>query len=348
MNNHLHVFICDPVTVLRKPISGQDFYLQRIIRVMKEERFNVIVASPKEIKALTNVVSDFDNILFHLHYVNLHTVILAKILFSHARNLLYVYQLNDPTWTFLEKLKSTMFLWTTSVLDLVQGYITPSYVLAKELRSIVNPKKIWVLEPYYPCYTKSSLQDIISRKVQDLESKRLNLLILGRVNRYRVDLDLVFKVLRQLVKEGFKVTLRIVSMKEMGLKSQYMSLHKDNLKVEVMGRRLTEEEKVEILKDSHILFFIVRDYAAMHPPLSVIESVCYATIPLISPIISEFNHIKDIVVEDFTVSTIVEKIVNVINSFAILSLKLYHVFEKFYSKDRLLNQLLIAVKGLLQ
>jgi hypothetical protein len=347
MNNCLHVFVCDPTIVLRKPISGQDFYLQRIIKVMKAKGYNVVVVSPKEMKALVNVVASFNNVLFHLHYANLHTVMLAKTLFDRATNLLYVYQLDDPTWTRLEKLKSTMFLRITSALNLVQGYITPSYVLAKELRYIVNPKKTWVLEPYYPCRTKNSLQDIINKKIHDLESKRLNLLIIGRINRYRIDLDLIFKVLKQLINNDFRVTLRIVSMKEFGLSTQYMSLHKDGLKLEIIGRRLTEEEKAEIFRDSHMLFFVVRGYVAMHPPLSVIESVCYATIPLVSPVVSEFRHLEDIVVENFTPSTIVEKIMRITASFETISSKLYHVFERFYSKNYLLNQLLNIVNGVL-
>jgi hypothetical protein len=274
-----------------------------------------------------------------MHYVNLSDVVSLRVLSPEATLLLYVYQLDDPTWSYYEKFRYHVFLRLTSFSKLIDRYVVPSYHLSKELYRIINSDKIKVLEPYFPC-NKNLRNLFINNKIKYLESKQLNILYVGRINKYRFDVATTIKVLKHLADEGFHITFRLISMKEMGLVVQHKILESGKLKIELIGKRLTESEKAEIYGQSHILFFACRGYSAMRPPLSIIEAISYGTVPLISPVIAEFASIGDIVVENLNYESLEYKIKHIASNFKSINDKIFIPFSRFYSKDRFYKQLI--------
>jgi hypothetical protein len=340
----VHVFVCDPEIVLRHPISGQDFFLQSIITLMKERDFKVLIVHPRNIKSLSNrISSDERDLYLHMHYVRLDDIILSKILFPKSMRLLYVYQLDDPTWSCYGKYRHSAFLHLTAILKLIDYYVTPSCDLSKELSLIVGPNNVKTLEPYYPC-DETFNNFLVNEKAKDLEEKYLNVLYIGRINKYRIDLALTINALKALANKGFNVRFQIISMKEMGLSTQYKIFNSGKLRVELIGKRLTEDQKAEIYAQSHILLFITKGYPAMRPPLSIIESICYGVIPIISPNITEFMHINDIVVKNLESKALVESIEHITSMFRIISKKVFISFKHFYCKERFFQQLLSILK----
>lgn|GEM_PF-6225213 len=336
------MFVCDPNIVLRHPISGQDFYLQRVITTMKRLGFKVLILHPQDVKVLSNkmrILRKGDDLNLHMHYVHLSDILRSRTLFPKAKHMLYVYQLKDPTWSIYGELGYKAFLYLTATSKLVNYYITPSHILSKELGFIVGSENVKVLGPYYPC-DETLRELLINKKARDLETKHLEVLYIGRLNIFRIDLTSIIKSLKILANKGFNIRFRLVSMKEMGLPIQHKIVELNNLKIELIGRRLKESEKAEIYSKAHILLFIAKGYSAMRPPLSIIESVCYGVIPVISPIITEFTSIRDIVIESTDIDTIVEKLGHIINAFEMLNKRIFTSFKDFYSKERFLRQLL--------
>jgi len=343
IKERMNVFVCDPEIVLKNPISGQDFYLRRVIAFMRESGFKILVVRPHDIKVFSDKMSDEYDLNFHMHYVNFSSIASSKILHPKATHLLYVYQLDDPTWSRYEKHRYRAFLRLTTISKLIDCYVTPSHDLSKELSRIVGSGNVKTLEPYHPC--DEAFRDLlIDEKVRYLESRRLNVLYVGRINRFRVDLASAIRVLKSLVAKGFYVKFRIISMKEMGLPVQYRAFGSNKLDVELIGKRLTENEKAEIYAQSHILLFTSKGYSAMRPPLSIIESVCYGVVPIISPSITEFAFIDDIVVKRLEDKTLMKKIEYIVDAFKIINNKVFTSFKHFYSKERFLQQLLSILK----
>jgi len=344
LKEKVQVFVCDPEIVLRHPISGQDFYLQSIITFMREHGFKVLVVHPHDIKALSNrISSDGNDLYLHMHYVGFNDIMLSRILFPKSMHLLYVYQLDDPTWSCYGKYRHYAFLHLTAFSKLIDYYVTPSYDLSKKLSLIVDPNNVKTLEPYYPC-DETFHNFLVDKKAKDLEEKLLNVLYIGRINKYRIDLALTINALKALANRGFNVRFQIISMKEMGLSTQYKIFNSGKLRVELIGKRLTEDEKTEIYVQSHILLFITKGYPAMRPPLSIIESVRYGVIPIISPSITEFMHINDIVVKNLGSKALIERIEHITNMFRVVSKKVFISFKRFYCKERFLQQLLSILR----
>jgi glycosyltransferase involved in cell wall biosynthesis len=332
------IFICDPEIVLHKPISGQDFYLATIVEYLKNLGYEIMLIHPRDLSKipLESLGGNTKDIDVHLHYVNLSSLREVKRLLPNARLHLYVYQLSDPTLQVKDVFKYWIYLLLS--VRFITDFVTTSTYIASRLMIIHN--HVHLVEPFYPCDIKN-FNSLLRRKLESLEMKKLVLINVGRINKWRTDIPLLLKLMRLLSKKEFNVRLSLISLREMGMPYVYRAIryHETGI-IEFIGRRLSIEEKINIYNEAHFLVLPMRGYSAMRPPLSVIEAVCHGVIPISSHLLAQDLPLpKELLSLKLNETELLEIIEFAIQNYKDLVRTLLYDFKKFYSPTRFVRQL---------
>lgn len=199
--------------------------------------------------------------------------------------------------------------------------------------------RIHLVEPYYECHCNS--MEIARRKARMLlEENVLELIYVGGVNSVRINVQKLIDLLKLLARDFSKVRLTIISMRERGLKLEGV-FRKENLEIELVSHRLPENIKRSYYKRAHVFLYLARLPSAMHPPLALIESVCYGLVPVVTQHVTRDLEVPEqlVINNDYCVEDVLKSIKNITENYLSIFQNTYKRFTNFYSKSRFVKDL---------
>lgn len=355
----IHVITASP-SIMNRPIAGQDFFLINMVKtLLRMPKNHALFVSPFSLNIFLRRSKDRIEepiFVFHLYYTDLKNLISMRLASSKANaiRVLHVYQLYDASWSISQSIKHRVYLFLSQFL--VDKYLVTSRTIYSGLRRFIPAYKLHLVEPYYECPNRTirDLKNVLNSKVEDLACKRVRLLYIGRINEYRFDPKIIMGIIRRFAELGYFVELDIVSLREMGLHREgHIRLsynYGKEVEIKFLNRLLSETEKKQLYEKAHILLFLSKKPSAMSPPMSVIESVCYGVIPLMTRHVAadlglqNVENYVNVLSEKCTVEEAFEKMMLILENFDSIAIDLYKTFSRFYSDKRFIKDLLLLSK----
>jgi len=277
----LRVLIFSNRDLSSKPyLYGEDHYISALIELLKKMGNNVDIAvlfkdkikvfkgeNVISVESIDNLIKEYDLIL--LHNISPYKIIRVKIKYN-IRVFMPIYFLWNRTSPLIYNLLSRagITLWQF----IVDAYIAPSSLIYKGLRLQGVFKKIYVIPPYYKCIFCNFEENIKKRYM--LEKKIPNyvkVVYIGSVNLRRLPLIEVVKKFIKDQRRYYEITIYTadnISEKEYNIR---------NVKIQIISKILSEEEKGKILQESH-MFIAPRPGTTMIPSISVMEAEYHGNI----------------------------------------------------------------------
>jgi glycosyltransferase involved in cell wall biosynthesis len=317
---------------IEKHTSGQEFYLKTLVDSLRRIGIDVKLLTVNDVLRSSG---DYD--VLHLYYVGLADLIKLRKKFSNSKFVYQVYHVEDSTWSFSRTLSWQAFLiFIQFAMDV---YLTTSKSLLKWLENRILLSKYTLIEPYINCSNGffNNLEYITKEKFQDL--RELILLYIGRMNPYRFPLKEVIESLKPLSE---RIPIKLIIVSKLSEKDN-INVFKpyEGLEVTIIDKWLSDDEKREIFRKAHFFLFPAKGNTAMNPPITVLESVCYGTLPLVSPIVMKDLDIPKELIIDRT-NKISEKIIQLVENPTLLSSitnSVKNSFRKFYDESRFISAL---------
>jgi hypothetical protein len=155
---------------------------------------------------------------------------------------------------------------------IVDGYITPSSLIYRRLRLQGVFKKIYIIPPLYKC-SYCIFEENVKKKFM-LERKlptHVKVVYIGSLDLRRLPL---IKVIKRFVEDQSRVYEITIYTAENISKKVY---NIRNVKVRIISKILSEEEKCRILRESH-MFIAPQHGTTMVPSISIIEAAYHGNI----------------------------------------------------------------------
>ena len=317
---------------IEKHTSGQEFYLKILVNSLRRIGVDVGLLTINE--ALRSG-GDYDAL--HLYYVGLADVIKLRKKFNYSKFVYHVYHVEDSTWSYPRTLSWQGFL--ISIQFAIDVYLATSRSLLKWLKSRILLSKYILIEPYINCNNGffNNFEYVVKEKFQDL--RELILLYIGRANPWRFPLKEVIESLKPLSK---RIPVKLIVVSKLSEKDKINTFKPyEKLEVIIIDRWLSDDEKREVFRKAHFFLFPAKGNTAMNPPITVLESVCYGTLPLVTTIvIKDIDIPKELVA--YGVNEIPERITQLIEDPVLLLSTINGIkssFRRFYDENRFIGAL---------
>jgi len=282
-------------------ISGQEFFLNMLIRVLLKHGINLEITSmDKLIKSRECHISNS----MHLYYTGFKDILMIRKICKDVRIVYHVYHIEDVSWRKLHELSWKVFLIT--IQPLIHAYLATSKNIYKWLKHKTFLAKSILVEPYYECscntFHSSKYIDAIYEKHHDHEVK---ILYIGRLSPYRSPPQMLLEVARGINKKLRRPVELTIVTKSKNLPTR-ITLKSIDLKVNLINERIEDHERCELYRKSHFfIYFAPWGNVAMNPPITVLEAVYHGVIPIVSR-----NLLKDLEIPTIFVADSVEEISN--------------------------------------
>ncbi len=317
---------------IEKPTSGQESYLKTLVNSLRRIGVDVELLTVND--ALR---SDDDYDALHLYYVGLADIIKLRKKFNYSKFVYHVYHVEDSTWSYPHTLSWQGFL--ISIQFAIDVYLATSRSLLKWLKNKILLSKYILVEPYINCNNgfSNNFEYVAKEKFQD--SRELTLLYIGRMNPWRFPLKEVIESLKPLSK---RIPVKLIVASKLSEKDNINTFKPyENLEVAIINKWLSDDEKREIFRKAHFFLFPAKGNTAMNPPITVLESVCYGTLPLVTTIvIKDIDIPKELVA--YGVNEIPERITQLIEDPVLLLSTINGIkssFRRFYDENRFIGAL---------
>ena len=340
MNTSLIIVTKDPIDV-QNYISGQEYFLYMLKKVLPKYGIDVKIADVYGLARNCEYDTDVHSPL-HLYYLGFKDIIMLKKLCGSARLIYHVYHVEDVSWTKVHELSWKAFI--LSIQPLIHAYLATSRSIRSWLRSRAFMVKSILVEPYYECSCGLfHSRNHVNMVLEKFHTREIRMLYIGRLNPYRSPPHVLVKIARGVNKETGRPVRLIIATKT---RSSFPTRTRecDDLTVEVINRRIDDEEKCYLYKKSHFFLYLTpRGNVAMNPPITVLEAVYHGVIPIVSGILS-----KDIEVPNMLMVNSLKEAVDKIAVLCTRSSKkeealhniiasLRKAFKGFYDEDRFIN-----------
>jgi hypothetical protein len=326
---------------LDHPKSGEETFLQGLLKVLKEMSFKVIKIDSKrlfEIERFRHIKPS----QIHLIYVPLKYLLFLKKVFPQSKFVYHVYYLSYATLPKYSEIKWRAGLISMSLF--IDSYLATSPILTHSLRLTIPFRNIFLLEPYYKCYYCSfnNNYELWSSKAEELKHGILRVLYIGYINQWRFPYR---AILHGLSKLKHRIHLIIYTVDQI---NEIVYSYR-NITVSIHSKYLTRDLKCDIYKRSHFFLYLPLKNVAIIPPISLLEAVYHGVIPVVS------NYVKKIVpgipninvVEDLSdLSSVMESLVDAVIAQDYPFKALQKAFQHYYDKERFLSQLLPILRSL--
>lgn len=314
-------------------LSGQEYYLYSLAKVLA--RFGVSVRFLTLDEALNE---DYD--VFHFYYLGFRDVAAFHGRHRDSKLVYHVYHIDDVTWNRSHTLSWKTFLVLIQML--VDIYLSTSRSVYRWVRPRAPLSKHVLVEPYYECGCRSfeKLEMVVEEKFADADE--LKLLYIGRVNPYRLPLNGVVGLVKRLGR-GAPTRLTIVSKMREGW--QVKRLRLGGSFVEMINKRISDEEKCRLYRDCHFFLYPARGNVAMNPPITLLEAVYHGCIPVVSPVVVDDLDIpEDLVANNVSeIYPVVVRLFGNMERVVSLTKKLKKGFRHFYDVHRFLGAIRQAI-----
>ena len=264
-------------------LYGEDYYMHTLMSKFAELGVSVhIITEHKrntnsiEAKFRTKSIDEMNdkNTLVILHNTSPYHVCKMRIS-KRTKVLVPIYFIGHKAFPIHSRLKGIMglLLWQ----PLVDEYLVSSLSLAQGLKRLGIIKKINVVRPEYSC----SYCDHNENMDKGFNLKRhlpkvVNMVYIGSMSEKRFPLKSLVDGLKRDMERQYK--LRIYTASQV----PGASYHEGNVEIRILPRRLTNEEKCEILRKSHV-FIAPTPGTTMNPSISVIEARFHGNLIATSP-----------------------------------------------------------------
>jgi hypothetical protein len=340
MSKKVITIISERALDLDYPKSGEEVFLQGLLKVIKEMGFKVIKVDSKrlfEIEILRHIKPS----QIHLLYVPLKYLLLLKKAFPQSKLIYHVYYLSYATLPKYSEVKWRAGLTFMSLL--VDSYLTTSLILARALKPIALFRNVFLLEPYYECNYCSldNNYELWSSKAEELKHSMLRVLYIGYINEWRFPYR---AILRGLSKLKHKVHLMVYTVEH----TNEVVYSYRNITVSIYPRYLTDDLKCDVYRRSHFFLYLPLKNTAIIPPITLIEAVYHGAIPIVSsyikkiiPTIPKINVVEDLSDLPSAIASLVDAVASQNYPFKAL----LKAFQDYYDKERFLSQLLPILKS---
>jgi len=277
----LKILVLSNIDILSKSyIYGEDYYIRTLMELLRKIGNNVdlaVVYRDKirvyrggnliSVESIDDLIKDYNLII--LHNVSPYEIIRVRIKYG-IKVIMPIYLLWNRASPLIYNLLSRIgiTLWQF----IVDGYIAPSPLIYKGLRLQGVFKKILIIPPYYKCLYCNFEENI--KKRYTLEKKIPNyvkVVYIGSVDLRRLPLIEVVKKFMEDQRRNYEIT--IYTADNIGEKVYKIK----NVKVKIINKILSEEEKCKILRESH-MFIAPRQGTTMAPSISVMEAEYHGNI----------------------------------------------------------------------
>jgi hypothetical protein len=334
MNTDIIIVTKYPVDV-RNYISGQEFFLYMLMKVLTRHGIHIkIIDINKLIKSYEYCSYNF----IHLYYLGFKDIVKLRKLCRKSNMIYHVYHVEDVSWTRMHEFSWKAFL--LSIQPLIYAYLATSKSVYTWLRLRAFLARSILIEPYYECPCKTfhshNYIDIIREKLHDNEIK---MLYVGRLNPFRSPPRILLEIAKGVSKKA-KKPVRLIIVTKLENLSNINTLKYNNLTINIINRRINDEEKCELYRRSQFfIYFAPWGNVAMNPPITILEAVYHGTIPIVSETISEDLKIPDVFIAN-SVKEAIDKITLLLHNTSkvvhnIIFLK--KIFESFYGEDRFID-----------
>jgi len=341
MSEKVIAIISERALDLDYPKSGEEIFLQGLLKVVKEMGFKVIKVYSKrlfEIERLRHIKPS----QMHLVYVPLKSLLFLKKVFPQSKFIYHVYYLSYATLPKYSEIKWRAGLIFMSLF--IDSYLATSPILTRSLRLTTPFRDVFLLEPYYKCNYCSfnNNYELWSSKAEELKHGILRVLYIGYVNQWRFPYR---AILHGLSKLKHRVYLFIYTVDKV---NEAVYSYR-NITVSINPKYLTEDLKCDVYKRSHFFLYLPLKNVAIIPPISLLEAVYHGAIPVVS------NYVKKIVpgipninvVEDLSdLSSVIGSLADAVVAQDYPFKALQKAFQHYYSKERFLSQLLSILRSL--
>jgi hypothetical protein len=261
-------------------VYGEDYYVLTLMKLIRGMGGSVDVASLSmdgvrlykhgnfaSMKSINDVAKDYDVII--LHNVSPRKIIEAKIKYR-IKVIMPIYFLWNKTSPLIHNLIGRM--GTTMWQFIVDGYVVPSPLIYKGLRFQGIFKKIYIIPPLYKCPYCNFEENIKKRSMLE---RRLPVYVkvvyIGSLNLKRLPLK---EVVEMFIKDRGR-TYEIIIYTADNVSEKVYDVK--NVRVRIINRILSTEEKCRILQGSH-MFIAPRHETTMIPSISVMEAEYHGNI----------------------------------------------------------------------
>jgi glycosyltransferase involved in cell wall biosynthesis len=315
--------------------SGQEYFLYTLTSILPRYGIRVKIMDVNEvIESRKRYSCDF----MHLYYLGFKDIVMLRKLYRDTKMIYHVYHVEDVSWTKAHELSWKAFL--LSIQPLVYAYLATSTSVYMWLKSKAFLARSVLVEPYYKCscrvFHSHGYLDVVRGKFQNHE---IRMLYVGRLNPYRSPPHMLLQAAKSIGKKTKKAVRLVIVTKSENLPKTKTSKY-NNLTVDIINRRISDEEKCELYRESHFFIYLTPwGNVAMNPPITILESVYHGAIPIVSETISKDLKIPGVFMAN-NVEEAIDKIVLLYNNLgkafhSILTLK--KVFEGFYDENRFIN-----------
>lgn len=314
-------------------LSGQEYYLYSLARVLAESGLKVRFLTLDE-------AIDEDYEIFHLYYLGSRDVAALRRRHRGSKLVYHVYHVEDITWSKLHTFSWKTFL--VSIQMLVDMYLSSSRSVYQWIRLRTPFSKHVLVEPFYECSCRSfeKLKSIVESKFINADEFRL--LYIGRINPYRLPLDVVIDLIKKL---SMKMPTRLTIVSKIGERQQVKKLRIGDSLIEIINRRISDKEKCFLYRNHYFFLYLARGNVAMNPPITLLEAAYHGCIPITSSVV-----VNDLDIPRDLIANNVEEIYNTIvklfkdvERVVKLTKELRKRFERFYDVHRFLKAIRQAI-----
>jgi glycosyltransferase involved in cell wall biosynthesis len=261
---------------VRPFLYGEDYYISSLMSQLERKGIHVdtAIVSGKKIRVSGSCIDEnVDEVVHNFTTIILHSNAMSLIFKSKMQNkfklVMPVYFLKNKCLPTFENLINGLrpFFWQKTV----DEYLVASPTIAYGLRKIGVAKTINVVLPAYVCpYCNRGDSTVKEKLFKNQLPTTVYAVYIGPVLPHRFDLKSTVNALERNFGK-YKLTVYTASP----VKEQLWQENGSN--VEIVCKRLSEKEKCEVLKKSHV-FVAPRKSTTMEPTISIIEAEYHGNI----------------------------------------------------------------------
>jgi len=273
--NHSRVLIIGNRDVFKINTYGEDYYIRSLIDILTDLKCDVkFVKFNRRDNNKKEIIKLVKNEGFR--HVLLHNVSLLDFYTLRKHNpslllVLIIYFTWNRSMPFHRNLLNNIGISIES--RLADFLIVTSENIARELKFLGVKNKIITLPPHYECKYCSLRKNIMKYEKLLRELPRIvKATYIGSLNRKRFPLAKIIKLMRR---DNRLFNLTIYTADNIG--GHNYTINYGNIKVRIVKKILSEEEKCSILSDSHV-FIAPCPRTTMDPPISVLEALYHGNI----------------------------------------------------------------------
>lgn len=252
-------------------LHGEDYYISNFILEFKKKRIPVDLAVLEKNKvkingrgAATTIDENLESYtVLVIHNISPFHVVKSKIRCRH-KMIMPVYFLSNRSSSIFDNSKWIIapFLWQ----PIIDEYLVPSSILAQGLRRRGVTRHISVVPPAYSCPYCNPADNFEKKELLRTHlPETVNVVYIGQMLPERVDLTRITNALGRNLRNRYSLVVYTMSP----VKEQMYNV--DNVDVKIIRRKLSEKEKCEILRESHV-FVAPAKGTTMEPSISIIEA----------------------------------------------------------------------------